>query len=127
MHEADTQDAPKLLDAEALGKIQCVEIPVPGENSTLTEKGRNLRRMMIAQPERQRRAAFVKSSRISDAEDAHSRNGLQSRDQLRQQSGFVLVCRAVRGLQLFATAFRAGVAVPAQLRNVVHGCANSSN
>src|SRR5438876_7781177 len=90
MHEADTQDAPKLLDVEALGEIQRIEIPVPGEYSALTEKRRDFRWMMVAQPERQRRAAFVKSMRIGDAEDAHARNGPQSRDQLGKYSRFVL-------------------------------------
>src|SRR5438876_318818 len=74
MHEADTQDAPKLLNVEALGEIQRIEIPVPGENAALAKKRGNFRRMMIAQPERQRRAAFAKPLRIGDAEDAHSRN-----------------------------------------------------
>src|SRR5437667_12283596 len=101
MNEADTQDAPKLLDTEALGEIQRVEISVPGEDSALAKKRGNFRWMMVAQPERQCRAAFVKSFFVGDAEDAHPRNCPQARDQPRQKAGFVRMRCAVRRLQRF--------------------------
>src|SRR5438552_5921656 len=127
MHEADSQDAAVLLDAEALGEIQCVEISVPGENSALAKEGRDFRRLVVTQAERQRGAALVKALCFGDAEDAHPRNGLQARDQASDQCALVLMCGAIRCLQRFAAAFHARVAVPAQLSEVIHGCANSSD
>src|SRR5258708_10703128 len=76
MHQADSQDTTVLLDAKALGEIQCVEISVPGENPARAKESSDFRRMVVPQAERQRGAALVQAFRIRDAEDAHPRNGL---------------------------------------------------
>src|SRR5260370_5749637 len=93
MHKPDSKDAAVLLDAEALGKIQRVEISVPDENAPLSQERRNLCGIVITKAERQRRAALVKAFCVGDAEDAHPRNCLQSLDQPSQQSGFVFMRR----------------------------------
>ena len=51
VHQPNAQDAAFLLDTEALGQIQGVEISVPGENSAVTEKRCDFGWMVIAQPE----------------------------------------------------------------------------
>src|SRR5207247_7953268 len=99
MNEADTQEAPNLRDTDALGEIQRVEIPVPGEDSALAKKRGNFRWMMVAQPERQGRAAFVKAFFVGDAEDAHPGKCPQARDPPRQSAGCVRVRCAARRLQ----------------------------
>src|SRR5229473_715046 len=124
MDEADAQDAAVLLDAEALGEIQRVEISVPGENAALAEKRCNFRGVVAAQPERQRRAALIKLFLVGNAEDAYPRNCLQLRDQSGEQFGFVSVRGAVGRLQRFAAVLHAGVTMPADGCNVIHGGAN---
>src|SRR5258708_29995506 len=104
MDETDAQDAAVLLDAEAFGEIQRIEIAVPGEDPALAQKRGNFRWMVIAEPERQSRTTLVKSFCVRNAENSHVRNCLQPGDQPGQQCGFVLMRRAIRCLQRFAPA-----------------------
>ena len=52
VNEADAQNTAALLDAEAFGEIQRVEIPIPGENTALAEKRCDFGWMGIAEAER---------------------------------------------------------------------------
>ena len=114
-----------LFHAEALGEIQGVEIPVPGKDAALAEKPRNFRWMVMAQPERQSRAALVKAILLGDAKDVYAWNRLQASDQSGQQICFVGMGCAVCRLQRFAAVPYGRVTMPPQRRNVIHSSADS--
>src|SRR5882724_11034053 len=81
--------------------------------------------MMITQPERQRRAALVKSLRISYAEDVYARNREQSFDESRNERRFIRPSRAVRGQQGLTAFFHRPIAMPPKFRNVIDRRRNS--
>ena len=110
MHQPDAQYAAFLLNTKPLGQIQSVEVSVPGKDSAFAQERRNFRRMVIAQPERQRRAALVKSLRIGYTEDLDARNRKQSFDESRNERRFIPPRRAVRGQQCLAPIFRSRIA-----------------
>src|ERR1035438_7186759 len=70
MYQTDAQHSAFLLHLKALRQIECVVVPVPGKDAALGEKFGNRLRRMIPDAERECRAAFLKSLRVGDPEDA---------------------------------------------------------
>ena len=76
MYQANAQHSAFLFHLKALRQIECVVVPVPGEDATLGEKFGNRLRRMIPDAERECRAAFLKSLGVGDPVDAYTRNRL---------------------------------------------------
>ena len=80
MHEADAENATQLFHAEPFGKIQSVEISVPGEDAAVTEKCCGIGRRAFGQTKRNRGAAVAEMRRIGDTEESQAGNRQQSRN-----------------------------------------------
>ena len=64
---------PLRFHAKALRQIQRVVVSIPGEDAALAKERGNLRRIVIAETQRKRRAALRKTFRIGDPENAQAR------------------------------------------------------
>src|SRR6266478_1979875 len=125
MHEADAEQAAAFFDAEAFGQVERVVVAVPGEDAAVAEKLRDFGGIVLANSNRNRRAALVEALGIADAEKAQLGNGEQAVEQACEKRGFVLVRYAIRGDQGAAAVFCGGIMTAAKLGKVVDGGADS--
>src|SRR5262245_46698602 len=116
-----------LLHSQSFGQSQRVEASIPGEDSALSKKCCDFRRVVLAKAQRQRRAPLIESLRINDPENPGATNRVQALDQLRNEGPFVWHDCAVSRSECLAPVPWAFLAAPSQFCKIFHRCLNSRN
>src|SRR5271168_4680911 len=119
MNEADSQKAAFGFHAESFRQVERIVITIPREDATLAEKRSDFGRRVIREPQRNGRAAFVKAFQIADTEKLQIWDRKQPFGQARKKRHLVLARRAVSRQQRAAPVTRGGIAMLAQLREVI--------
>ncbi len=97
MHQADAEYAAFGLDAEPLRETQRIKITVPSEDAAMAEERSDLRRIVVADAERNGGTALMEALWIADAEDSDAGDAAQAFEQASEQRTLVGYSGAIRG------------------------------